>query len=128
MPAHSALNSNVQTATRSADDSVAAKQAAGVSASKRMLDEVLGETLLRRQECSEELLRVLARWRSQLGRDELAEDDFPILIREVLAYRLSAKAKKLPDDLFQEVGGALWAHEASRERVFQLWQSLEAGR
>ncbi|MEL6110007.1 MAG: hypothetical protein AAFU85_28680 [Planctomycetota bacterium] len=127
MRAHSA-NSTVTTETHAAEEPSASAQASSASDSRRMLEEVLGETLLRRQESVGELRRVLLEFRDRLGREELVEDDFPLLIREVLGCRLSKQAKRLPDDLFQEVGGALWSHEPSRQRVFQLWHSLEAVR
>ncbi|MCO8121101.1 hypothetical protein NHH03_05075 [Stieleria sp. TO1_6] len=95
--------------------------------SQFLLEQVLSETLVRSQENSTHLSDALRHWRQENPAYPFDETLFAPLVRQVLAHRLGEQAKRLPDDLFAEVGRALWENEHSRQRVLRLWNSLETG-
>ena len=97
------------------------------SSSQLLLQEVLSETLVRHQENAEQLVDALRCFHDQHSDQTCDEQLFVLIVREVLRHRLGQRAAKLPKDLFDEVGRALWANEQSRQRVQQLWESLGAG-
>jgi hypothetical protein len=94
---------------------------------KRLLDEVLGETLSRRQESPGELLQVLRHWRATANADQLQAHVMPELVRTVLQHRLGSRCGKLPQELFAEIGQVIWENESGRRRVERLWNALGAG-
>ncbi|MEM6471426.1 MAG: hypothetical protein AAF802_17825 [Planctomycetota bacterium] len=93
-----------------------------------ILLDVLGETLVRRQESAGDLLRALTDFRQQTQTDRFDESVVPKLIRVVLRHRLGESFNKLPNELFAEVGQSLWDHKGSRHRVERLWNALGAER
>ena len=93
---------------------------------QQLLQEVLGETLIRNQENPEQLIESLHRFREEHATKPCDETIFTELVRAVLRHRLGQRVQKLPADLFEEVGQALWSNEHSRQRVQRLWQSLGA--
>ena len=89
-----------------------------------LLQEVLGETLSRGQENCEQLVAVLREFRSSRGRQPMDQELCIEVARQVLKHRLARQYAKLPADLFEEVGQALWNNDLSRQRIERLWCSL----
>ena len=100
--------------------------ASPMSGNQRLLQEVLGETLIRNQENPDQLVQVLRDFKDQHRNDEIDVALFVLIAREVLRHRLGERARKLPDDLFDEVGRALWANQDSRNRIQRFWNSIGA--
>ena len=89
-----------------------------------LLQEVLGETLVRSRECPEELVAALREYYDRHPERVCNEELFADIVREVLLHRLGRRTNKFPADLFDEVGRALWTNDDSRTRVERLWNSL----
>lgn len=119
-----------QSAERSASLTSAAGSASApaTSENQRLLQEVLGETLIRNQENSDQLVQVLREFQRQHRRHDFDEALFVLIARQVLRHRLGDRAGKLPVDLFNEIGRALWSNQDSRERVRRFWSSLGAAK
>ena len=116
--------------TSSGRDSGNAPQTKGssdLSENQALLQEVLGETLIRNQENSGQLIEALRSYRQQHAELPCDQSLFVMITREVLRHRLGERFGKLPTDLFEEVGRALWTNEGSRKRVERFWNSLGAG-
>ncbi|QDV45621.1 hypothetical protein Enr13x_55000 [Stieleria neptunia] len=101
-------------------------EAAGTGQSQRLLQEVLGETLIRHQENSDQLLEVLRDAKLRHVDDPCDEALFVRIATAVLQHRLGARARQLPADLYDEVGRALWTNDYSRRRIEGFWNSLGA--
>ncbi|PAY21502.1 hypothetical protein CKO51_00060 [Rhodopirellula sp. SM50] len=113
-------------ASGAAPDGERSTEATAASQSQRLLQEVLGETLIRHQENSDQLLEVL---RDEKVRHENAPCDealFVSIATAVLRHRLGPRSRQLPADLYDEVGRALWTNEYSRRRIERFWNSLGA--
>ena len=91
---------------------------------QELLAAVLGETLIRNQENSEQLVASLRLFCQQHAEAVLDESLFVLLAKEVLRHRLGAQSSSLPSELYDEVGRALWANAESRTRVERFWKSL----
>ncbi|WP_182870517.1 hypothetical protein [Stieleria mannarensis] len=124
------------TYTRYRDDDDASRGAQGgqqrqtpsqtPSQNQRLLQEVLGETLVRSQEDSRQLLDALRKFHRRHQDHAIDPGLFVLIAKAVLKHRLGARARHLPAELYDEVGGALWSHEHSRRRIERLWNSLGA--
>ena len=111
----------VEGGDRSAGGSVA-----GAGQNQRLLQEVLGETLIRHQENSEQLLEVLRDLGIRHANHPCDEALFVLIATTVLQHRLGVRSRQSPAELYDEVGRALWSHEHSRGRIVRLWNSLGA--
>lgn len=94
------------------------------SSSQQLLQEVLGETLIRNQENTQQLVDQLRCFRREHAGESCDLELFVAIAREVLRHRLGVRSRKLPDELYDEVGRALWSNEHSRKRVEGLWEKL----
>lgn len=117
-----------ESSDQAAGDGKAAAPAAAnqPSPSQQLLQEVLGETLVRNREHPGQLVQVLRALHGQYADHECDEALFTLIAREVLRHRLGPRSSKLPKDLYDEVGRALWTNENSRGRVQRFWDSLGA--
>jgi hypothetical protein len=97
-----------------------------IYSTQQLLQEVLGETLIRNQENSDQLVQTLRAFQKQQTESECDEALFVQIVRQVLRHRLGERAGKLPGDLFEEVGRAMWTNDGSRLRVIRFWTSLGA--
>ncbi|MCS7466691.1 hypothetical protein NZK35_08550 [Stieleria sp. ICT_E10.1] len=94
--------------------------------SQRLLQEVLGETLIRLQENSDQLLEVLRQEKVRRQNAPCDEALFVSIATAVLRHRLGPRSRQLPADLYDEVGRALWTNAYSRQRIERFWNSLGA--
>jgi len=94
--------------------------------SKQLLSAVLVETLSRRREDSDGLIKHLRAWRSSLADQNLSQTMLAGIVGQVLRYRLGPEADKIPEQLRQEVGEVLWNDPASQARLNRLWAHLES--
>lgn len=92
----------------------------------QLLQEVLGETLIRNQEDTDQLIQTLLDLKNCRNQHTTDEELFVLITREVLKHRLGDRSRKLPADLHKEVGRALWTNDKSRQRIERLWVSLGA--
>ena len=136
MVAQPSQSSKTYTRYRDDDDSKSGLESGGdrsaeaasqLSQSQRLLQEVLGETLIRNQENPGHLVQILQDFRRQHLDHEIDHALFVMIAREVLRHRLGERSLKLPADLYEEVGRALWSNDESRQRVHRFWNSLGAG-
>ena len=97
-----------------------------INSNQQLLQEVLGETLVRNQENSDQLVDALRSFRQRHQSHVCDETLFSLIVREVLRHRLGQRSGKLPADLFDEVGRALWSHDESRQRIERFWGALGA--
>ncbi|QEF98446.1 hypothetical protein Mal15_24980 [Stieleria maiorica] len=123
------------TYTRYRDDDDASRGAQGrpqgqkgltPTQNQQLLQEVLGETLVRNQENSQQLLETLRRFRIRHQDHAIDPGLFVLIAKAVLKHRLGVRSRQLPAELYDEVGGALWSNEQSRRRIERLWNSLGA--
>ncbi len=98
----------------------------GGGQNQRLLQEVLGETLIRHQENSAQLLEVLRDLKVRHLNDPCDEALFVLIATAVLQHRLGPRSRHLPADLYDEVGRALWTNDESRRRIERFWNSLGA--
>lgn len=96
------------------------------SVNQRLLQEVLGETLIRNQENSEQLIETLRRFCQQHSPHPFDEALLVMIAEEVLRHRLGERSRQLPRDLYNEVGRALWVNDESRKRIERFWNALGA--
>ncbi len=100
---------------------------ASTSANQRLLQEVLGETLLRSQEHPGKLIEHLKAIQQEHAGAMVDEQLYVLIAREVLRHRLGTRCQELPADLHEEIGRALWTNESSRDRIRRFWDALGAG-